>query len=73
MRKLLALLIACSMLFLAQGCGKPKSTAPEAGAERPVSREEQRRELRDREKQEKREGTQNRTAPAGGTSGAARQ
>ena len=68
MKRLLAVLMVCSMLLLVEGCGKPKATGQEGGS-RPGSR----RELRDRHKVDKQQGAESKTAPAGETSGAAKQ
>jgi len=68
MKRLLAVLMMCSMLLLVEGCGKPKATPGQEGVNRPASR----REMRERQKQEK-QGGETKTAPAGETSGAAKQ
>ena len=68
MKKLLALLIACSMLFLAEGCGKQKA-APSAGVSVPGSEQQ----LRGRQKRLKQLEAEGKSAPAGKTSDAAKQ
>jgi len=72
MKRLLAVLMMCSVLLLVEGCGKPKATTGTTGQEgvnRPAA---SRREMRERQKQEK-QGGEAKTAPAGETSGAAKQ
>ena len=64
MKKLLAILIACTMLFLAEGCGKSAPKGQEGVVKGPQSRRD-----RDDQRREK----ANQTAPAEKTEGAAKQ
>jgi len=64
MKKLLAILIACTMLFLADGCGKSAPKGQDAARKGPQSR---------RDKDDQRQEKANQTAPAGKTEGAAKQ
>jgi hypothetical protein len=69
MKKLLALLIACSMLFLADGCGKQKAAPSEGAAAGPPA---SKHEVRQRQRMLKEQGGESKTAPAGQTSPAAK-
>ena len=64
MKRLLVVLMACSLLFLGVGCGKPKATEP--GASKGITSDRDRREQKETDQQN----TQGTPPPAGG---AARQ
>ena len=64
MKKLLAILIACTMIFLADGCGKSAPKAQEGAGKARQSR---------RDRNEQRQERANKTAPAEKTEGAAKQ
>lgn len=64
MKKLLAILIACTMLFLADGCGKSAPKGQEGASKGRQSR---------RDRAEQRQEKANQTAPAGKTEGAPKQ